>query len=431
MPFFWLGDTAWSIHINLDRQETIEYLDNRAAKGFTVIQTSLLFTPSGDNGPNRQDDSPFDGGIANLVETPGEDPNDDAQYDYWDHVEFMVKEAAARNMYVAIMPSWSNNSAGEDLTAQNAEAYGTFLGKRLGARHGNIIWLMGGDDRNFFPEIWRPLARGITIGTAGSEDYGKTFITYHPAGGLNSATEFNGEPWLDFNMYQSGHEKFDLNTDIPKNVDVSLEANPPRPFLDGEPTYEEHPFNFEAAQGYADVVEVRESAYDQVFSGAGGHTYGHHNVWTFYGTPLGGGGQQMKAIDWRTALDHPGAQQIGNLRKLADSRARPGVFRVPDQRLLASGATEAGNRLLRGSDSSYLMVYSRLGAAITVDTGSISGDALTAHWFDPRTGQAEPIADVKRDTAATFTPPANGRGNDWVLVVDDAAKQYGKPGAAA
>src|SRR5438093_4407509 len=41
-PFFYLGDTAWLLFQRLDRQEVEEYLADRAAKGFTVIQAYVL-----------------------------------------------------------------------------------------------------------------------------------------------------------------------------------------------------------------------------------------------------------------------------------------------------------------------------------------------------------------------------------------------------
>ena len=51
-PFFWLGDTAWRLFYNLTRQETETYLQDRAAKGFNVIQAVALrgFSPPGGNG---------------------------------------------------------------------------------------------------------------------------------------------------------------------------------------------------------------------------------------------------------------------------------------------------------------------------------------------------------------------------------------------
>ena len=37
-PFFWLGDTAWSIFNHPKPEDVDIYLNDRAAKGFTVIQ---------------------------------------------------------------------------------------------------------------------------------------------------------------------------------------------------------------------------------------------------------------------------------------------------------------------------------------------------------------------------------------------------------
>jgi hypothetical protein len=44
-PFFWLGDTAWELFHRLNREEADRYLEDRARKGFTVIQGEREFTP--------------------------------------------------------------------------------------------------------------------------------------------------------------------------------------------------------------------------------------------------------------------------------------------------------------------------------------------------------------------------------------------------
>ena len=41
-PFFYLGDTCWLLFQRLNREEVDEYLKDRAAKGFTVIQAYVL-----------------------------------------------------------------------------------------------------------------------------------------------------------------------------------------------------------------------------------------------------------------------------------------------------------------------------------------------------------------------------------------------------
>ena len=41
-PFFWLGDTAWELFHRLNREDADLYLQDRAKKGFTVIQAVVL-----------------------------------------------------------------------------------------------------------------------------------------------------------------------------------------------------------------------------------------------------------------------------------------------------------------------------------------------------------------------------------------------------
>src|SRR5215468_9013191 len=58
-PFFYLGDTAWELFHRLNREEAAEYLSNRAKKGFTVIQASVLSGMDGPVAPNAYGETPF------------------------------------------------------------------------------------------------------------------------------------------------------------------------------------------------------------------------------------------------------------------------------------------------------------------------------------------------------------------------------------
>ena len=67
-------------------------------------------------------------------------------------------------------------------------------------------WILGGDnvaDTEEKKTIWNLVAKGITEGVAGSEDYGRTIMTYHCPGGNSSSQWFHAAPWLDFNMIQT------------------------------------------------------------------------------------------------------------------------------------------------------------------------------------------------------------------------------------
>jgi hypothetical protein len=52
-PFFYLGDTAWELFHRLTREEAATYLEDRANKGFTVIQAVALAEYGGLTEPNR------------------------------------------------------------------------------------------------------------------------------------------------------------------------------------------------------------------------------------------------------------------------------------------------------------------------------------------------------------------------------------------
>ena len=54
---------------------------------------------------------------------------------------------------------------------------------------------------------------------------------------------------------------------------------------------------------------------------------------------------------------------------------------------------------------------------------------MTAWWFNPRTGIATSIGTFDNAADRTFTPPDAGEMIDWVLVLDDASRKYGPPGA--
>ena len=56
-----------------------------------------------------------------------------------------------------------------------------------------------------------------------------------------------------------------------------------KPVLDGEPIYEDHPVSFDAkSSGTRSPADVRRPLYWNLFTGAFGHTYGHHSVWQMW-----------------------------------------------------------------------------------------------------------------------------------------------------
>ena len=58
-PFFYLGDTAWELFHRTTREEARLCLEDRARKGFTVIQAVCLAERDGLRVPNAYGDLPF------------------------------------------------------------------------------------------------------------------------------------------------------------------------------------------------------------------------------------------------------------------------------------------------------------------------------------------------------------------------------------
>jgi hypothetical protein len=428
-PFFYLADTAWELFHRLDRKQAVRYLDLRAAQKYTAIQAVALAELDGVTDPNAYGDLPLIGkDPAKPAVTPGADPNNAQAYDYWDHVSYVIDQANARGMYLALLPSWGrwvNNNGRNDeslLTPQNAQKYGEFLGKRFGRK--GIIWVLGGDrTATGFEETWRALARGIAIGVAGKEDYSAVLMTFHPRGGETSSTWFHDDQWLDFNMHQTGHglaEKVASWARISKDNDRA----PVKPVLDGEPLYEDHPLAFRAKEnGYSFDAHVRQRAYWSVFSGSCGHTYGNHSVWQMYAAgrrPVNG-----PLLTWDEAILRPGAAQMQYVRALVESR--PYLSRVPDQTLIVN-PLDGADRIVATRGDSYAFIYSAQGRPFTVNMGKISGDRVKASWYNPRTGTSLDVDAFENRGTREFTCPAEGFGADWVLVLDDATKNYPTPG---
>lgn len=421
-PFFYLADTAWELFHRLNREEAIRYLDTRAAQGFTAIQAVALAELDGVTEPNAYGKLPLiDKDPARPAVGPGS---------YWDNVDFIVDQANARGMYVAMLPSWGrwvNDGRGDEplLTPANAQIYGEFLGKRYG--HKGVIWILGGDRTpTGFESTWRALAKGIAIGVSGKEDYDAVLMSFHPRGGETSSTWFHDDPWLDFNMHQTGHGLADQVRSW-ERIEKDYRRTPVKPVIDGEPLYEDHPLAFRAREnGYSFDAHVRQRAYWDVFAGAAGHTYGNHAVWQMYAPgrkPVNG-----PLFYWWEAIHRPGAEQMRYLRALIESR--PYLSRVPDQALIVDALAGADHIAATRGDG-YAFVYTPQGRRFIVNMDKLPGKQSQAWWYNPRDGASTDAGMFDNTGTREFTTPSEGFGSDWVLVLDDAARRFGKPGVTA
>ncbi|MCC7493183.1 MAG: glycoside hydrolase family 140 protein [Fimbriimonadaceae bacterium] len=415
-PFFYLGDTAWELFHRLDRAEADEYLRDRAAKGYTVIQAVVLAEFAGLVEPNRD-------GFLPLIDNDPARPNPD----YFKLVDDLVARANELGLVVGMLPTWGDKvnkkwgQGPEIFTPANARVYGRWLGQRY--REAGLIWISGGDrncESDTHRAIYGALAEGLREGDGGAH-----LITYHPQGGASSTRDFHGAAWLDFNMLQSGHSA--PNTPNYRMLAADYARQPSKPCLDGEPNYEDHPIDWKPAQGWFGDWDVRKLAWWGVLAGACGHTYGCHDIWQFWQP----GRQPVSSArtTWRVALQCPGAAQVQYVRWLLQSR--PYFSRIPDPELLAAAPTEpaAVCQAARDRDGSWAVVYSASGEPFTMRLGRLRTTTCRVWWFDPRNGRATDAGVQQLPAEALFTPPTRGAGQDWVLVLDDPAAGYRPPGS--
>ena len=96
-PFFWLGDTAWELFHRLNREEATMYLEDRATKGFNIVQAVVLAEIDGLEVPNPYGYTPLE----------NNDPTKPIE-GYFEHVDFIVKEAEALGITIGMLPTWGD-----------------------------------------------------------------------------------------------------------------------------------------------------------------------------------------------------------------------------------------------------------------------------------------------------------------------------------
>jgi hypothetical protein len=413
-PFFYLGDTGWELFHRLNKNETERYLENRRAKGFTVIQAVVLAELDGLNVPNAEGNRP-------LTDNDPLKP-DEA---YFAHVDWVIKNAADKGLFIGLLPTWGDKvdrkwGIGPVIfNKENAYKYGQWIGRRYKS-FPNIIWINGGDRDGGGNNkvIWDALAEGIK-----SVD-NNHLMTYHPFGGHSSSEWFQESSWLDFNMAQTGHGQ--RSYAIFKTVIVrDYNLNPVKPCFDGEPRYEDHPVGGKPeVLGWFDDSDIRQAMYWNLFSGGFGQTYGCHPIWQFLDQgrkPTG-----LARHTWIEDLDLGGACDLIHARRLIESR--PFISRFPDQSLIVPSYFPETDFVVATRGEGYAFVYFPTGWSAEIILDKIGAATISAFWFDPRKGEAKMIGEMPGRGIRKFSPPSGGRGNDWILVLDDASKHFRLPG---
>ena len=403
-PFFWLGGTAWELIHRLDSAEIDLYLTDRAEKGFTVIQTVILAELDGLNTPNAYGHKPLHN-------------NDPAALneDYFQLVDYVIHRAGELGLYIGLLPAWGDKfnkkwgTGPEIFNPENSEAYGALLAKRY-LSNTNLIWILGGDrvpeNENHFAII-RAMAKGI-------RNIDKQhLISYHPVG-AKKATDFFQDPWLDLDMYQSGHSRTAKEYNY---VLESKKSKSTRPIINGEARYENIRDRFweNKSYGWLDDADVRVSAYWSMISGAAGYTYGCNDIWQMYDYTREPNIQAR--TDWSAALNLPGSIQMKYMKAVFE--LLPWQEMNFNQAIILNDNPENESYIVSalGMNEDFMVVYTPTGKAVKVDLSKIKSEIVKAFWFNPRSGKISYIDDFETNIPQEFKPWSDGWGSDFLLIL--------------
>lgn len=465
-PVFLNNNTLWFLLRKATRNEVQEMFSICRDEGYNMVSLMVLdfAEEKGDiAGISRYGSFAFEKTAAGLfnplkpIVTEGNNVEIPGQYDFWDHLDYVIETAEKFGLYVGLHPAWglwfSGDYAGERpgdpiiFNEKNSYSYGCWLGQRYKDKK-NVIWVIGGDrsaiyrikkgdrtEEKDYRSLYRALAEGLADGQNGTgcqdgrADYSKILVSYHPRKWApNSSAWFHHDEWLTFNSIQ------DTPCDQVVSVPHDYDLKPIKPTWLYEGRYE----------GAITAWGVRYQAYQTVLAGAFGHTYG--------------GARLYKVLsDWRKEMTMSGFLQMKYLYHVVRGIWTDKQFlsRIPDQDLIVGdqGNTKGdgitagdGNEgqspiskingtsdritAMRGSDGKWAIIYTARGKDIFLNTDRLHNGKMNAYWYSPRNGKwwshgvesdlMVPFMKKIKTGSGTvlFNPPGDPVDeNDWVLVL--------------
>lgn len=405
-PFFILGDTAWLLIYKLELAEIERYFKNRKSLGFNYIQMVLIYSMDEEKASNEM--------YHNNIDV--------RKKEFWIKAKAIVELALKYDIIMGLLPCWGSNVKNGRINQNNAMEYADFLSEYF-KKYTNIIWVLGGDikgDVDF---------KAFSI--LGNTLHNKTnnLVTFHPFGRTGSYLWFNECDWLDFNMFQSGHRRYDqlvldswddrnqnedsFGEDCYKYVIKAKSYETVKPILDAEPSYEG------IVQGLHDIKEpywearhIRRYAYWSVFEGACGFIYGNNAIIQFYNYENSGSYGVRES--WYEALTAPGGTQIKYLKDLINSVDF--VNGIPDSNIILNNKIgHHRTQVFRGAN--YILIYTYKGDKLEIDLSKYKNIKLDLFVMNPENNSLAYYDTITNKDKYVFRPTKRRElSNDWVLV---------------
>jgi hypothetical protein len=380
-PFYFLADTQWELFRRYSLDDAKLILENRKAKGFTVVMVMLTGVGAGTE-PNLAGERPW---INNDPTSPNPA--------YFEQVDAVLKLARENNLQLLI--GIYHQTYGTRMTLNNAQQWAAWVASRY-REAPNILWTLYPKANDGSRTLVARLAEGIQEG-----DRGKHLVSIHPDPSPASSSFMHAEPWLSFNSIQVWK---DLHLIYPMTLgDYGKSPTKPATMLEGV---------YEKGEEYGFPITpllVRREAYYTCLAG-GFHGYGHNDLW------------RVRPA-WRAGLDDPGAQQMTVLKNVFTGLPDWWTM-IPDQTVFNRGGNIQGDALnlaARSTTGRWLICYLAGEANVSINMSKITaGETTSAAWINPATGERLPIGTFPPIGARDFSRPAGWA--DALLVVTSLSK---------
>lgn len=382
--FYGLGDTGWNAISRLSQAGFTSYLQTRRAQGFNTLYLSIVDINSLTRTQQASGQTPFTatGSSVNITNR-----NLSGSYNYWDHLEWCIDQAASQGFLCIVIPLWYGyrgnmwrpfiaSTAGDTAKATD---YGQFLASRLGNRT-NVVWMLGGDNgpgtgtqveavQGSLPRVDVTAATNALGAALKSGATVPQLMTYHSYRGDAASAYFGSQPWYDL------HAAYAF-ADVP--ADTIPEWN-----RGGKPvTMVEAYYDARQEAGVTPVLtraQVRGTTWHALTTGALVTAYGHEYVW---GVNWRTGGPTFEtAVAAPSAQDH---QVISRVLRTYDTKTlRPDAASPMVTSNRGSGVTLASG--LRSTDNTVGVLYVPTARTFTLSLSGFSATPQLA-WVHPETG---------------------------------------------
>jgi hypothetical protein len=400
-PFLWVGDTCWYGPILSAKEDWRTYLEDRTAKQFNVVHFNVV-APRNGVAADENGEVSFSGDKHIRI-----NPR------FYQRLDERVDAVNSHGLLAAIVLTWGLRpiDSGNSLPEQEVVRLIRYLESRYGGNH--VVWIVTGD--NYYEgsdgERWKRIGRAAFDGRKHAP------VTTHPASLIWPWESFRDEKWLDFIIYQIGHDGDDARTLrwIHSGPPSQHWQNPPpRPFISIEPPYEGH-LATHSRKPHSDYVSRRAIYWSLLNAPTAGVTYGAHGVWSWHtavGQPPTDHPKTGVAKTWREALSFPGSTQMKYLEQFFTSvdwwELRPDNNLLSEQ---PGGDDPARHVSASRSEKGDLgVLYLPVGGEVKLRAGVLAKD-LQGTWFDPRTGERTA---ARPSGESTFRAPSE---LDWVLLL--------------